>query len=401
MNISIQKGRVPVVLALCILVVSSSAQKTYLRPSLPNDVRSEALHLPPNSAASPNLRVEDLAADTALSPSVGATDTSVAQQTGLSPPKSVTTTGASTLSTTISGSVPGSPDNSTATATGITVTGAVPPSTTTVATAATGTVATPAATPVMAPGTTLAASPATAPLANSAGATASTPVTSVPEIGLIPTISPAPTSLDLDPAPTLSLVPSITMMPTTSTDYVSNATLAPTNDTTIAPTNTVAPSMTTGSLPPKVPVERQQPFLHRKVGIDDVTNSSLVTLVPAEDEKPAYFGNMILKSWFEFEWNVPVAGFFDVFAGVASPESGGSFHLVDMNTTLPYETFTGFNATMAWDTFSSFSRQIEVVTPGMVTMRVETVTEGFNLQYLYFTPSVLRDAIDERDNDMV
>ncbi len=159
----------------------------------------------------------------------------------------------------------------------------------------------------------------------------------------------------------------------------------------------MSPSEPSGSLTPVVPTNRRQPFLHRKVGIEDVTNSSLVSLNPADGDVPAYFGNLVLNSWFEFEWDIPVAGFYDVHAGIASPEGAGSFDLIDMNTTQLYESFVGFTPTEEWDTFANFSRQIEVLTPTLTTVRVEIVTEGFNIHYLYLTPSVLRDAIEERD----
>jgi hypothetical protein len=170
------------------------------------------------------------------------------------------------------------------------------------------------------------------------------------------------------------------------------------SDTSTLTTSTVAPSEPTGSVTPVDPANRRQPFLHRKVGIEEVTNSSLVSLIPADGDIPAYFGNLVLNSWFEFEWDIPVAGFYDVHAGVASPEGAGSFDLVDMNTTQLYESFVGFTPTEGWDTFANFSRQIEVLTPTLTTMRVEIVTEGFNIHYLYLTPSILRDAIEERDS---
>lgn len=126
-----------------------------------------------------------------------------------------------------------------------------------------------------------------------------------------------------------------------------------------------------------------------------------MSINPAADgETPAYFGNLVPGGWFEFEWNVPVAGFYDVHVGVASPQGAGAFDLIERDTQLLYESFLGFPITNEWDLFASMSRQIEVLTPGLVTMRVEIVSEGFNIQYLYLTPSVLRDAIDKRDNGL-
>ncbi|GAX27989.1 hypothetical protein FisN_16Lh315 [Fistulifera solaris] len=360
------QGRFSRVLVLCLLVASCSAQKSFLRPSLPDDARGETVIASPNATADSDA----LMATTTLQPLGGTTTTNITQQSGLSLPKPIsistsgpTATGVATNSTTSTGSISNS-------------TGATPEpvatattTTTSNATAANSTPGVPPVTTVTTTETGAAVPPRPTPL---------TPTT--PTVGMTPTISMAPSTS----------VPTLTMMPSIIETLEES-------DTSTLTTITMFPSEFSGSLTPVDPANRRQPFLHRKVGIEDVTNSSLVSLVPADGDVPAYFGNLVLNSWFEFEWDIPVAGFYDVHAGIASPEGAGSFDLVDMNTTHLYEIFVGFTPTEAWDTFANFSRQIEVLTPTLTTMRVEIVSEGFNIQYLYLTPSVLRDAIEERD----
>ncbi len=205
---------------------------------------------------------------------------------------------------------------------------------------------------------------------------------------------------------------------------------------------------------PSPPAPGRLPFFDRFITVDDfIAGSDDVIVEQSIEEGRSNFGQLNRTSWMQFRLSVPITGIYNVHVRLASINGDGSFDLMLVeetptnmtataapatpvtlngpgvgptraNTTTPVSTLTATNtvglsnvtssvkqsltyiasfedfpASGSWDQYTRITQEV-YLEQGEHLYSINVTAPGFNLAWLYFEPSDLKDAIAERNNDL-
>ncbi len=206
---------------------------------------------------------------------------------------------------------------------------------------------------------------------------------------------------------------------------------------------------------PTPPALGRLPFFDRFITIDDFIEGSDDLIVEQSiEEGRSNFGQLNRTSWMQFRLSVPITGLYNVHVRLASLNGDGSFDLMrveEMPTDMPatataamatpttlqrpgvgptsastatsmstvtatnvvglpngtssskqslkwIASFEDFPVSGSWDQYTRITQEV-LLEQGERLYSINVTTPGFNLAWLYFEPSDLKEAIAERNND--